>query len=74
MWRIMRRRRLRGRRDFEQFLGRKANIRLKEAYLGMQQVRGTIDGLQDDLIRIRSETGSTIDVALENISRANLCL
>lgn len=67
-------RKLRTRGDFKRFVGRKAQVRLREARMGVNQVRGRIESFSDDTLRLRPEEGSPITIPFDMISSANLCL
>jgi ribosome maturation factor RimP len=67
-------RRLRDRKDFELFTGRKASVRLREAQRGMSSIEGRIEGLTGDALRLKPEDGEEMAIPFENIARANLCL
>jgi ribosome maturation factor RimP len=67
-------RRLRTRNEFRMFVGSKAEIRLRDKDTGYDQVKGEIEGIADDMVRIRPEEGSAIEIPFESISSANLCL
>jgi ribosome maturation factor RimP len=67
-------RKLRGREDFERFVGRKALVRFRQAIAGKRELKGKIAGVRDDVLEIRPEEGDAMEVPLEAISSANLCL
>lgn len=67
-------RRLRTREDFRRFVGRKARIRLREACMGVSDLRGRIEGFHDDVLELRPEGSDVITVPFERISSAHLCL
>jgi ribosome maturation factor RimP len=67
-------RKLRTRQDFERFAGRLALVRLRDGCNGRPEIRGTIEGFQDDVLELRPEGDAVISIPFETISSANLCL
>ena len=67
-------RKLRTRDDFKRFVGRKAQVRLREAFMGVNQIKGKIEGFCDDMLKLQPEEGSPMTIPFDVISSANLCL
>ena len=67
-------RRLRTKEDFKHFIGRKAQVRLREVCMGMTQVQGKIEGFRGDVLELRPDGNAVVAIPFETISSANLCL
>lgn len=63
---------LRGRADFERFVGRLAKVVVREAVDGQTFFRGRLAGVDGDFALIDAEDGRTHRVPLAQIARANL--
>ena len=63
---------LRRREDFETYAGSEVKIRANEAVSGRKNFTGTILGVSDEGVSIRTETGEELTVPLKNIKRARL--
>jgi ribosome maturation factor RimP len=56
-------------KDFEKFLGRKVNIVTSESVDGQKHFRGTLQSVQDGMVRLDSE-GKCWSIPLTSINRA----
>ena len=65
---------LRGREDFQLFMGRKALIRVRKPEGGVEEVKGRIKSLEEDILGIELENGTLFGVPFEKIAKANLSL
>lgn len=63
---------LRGRADFERFVGRLAKVVVREAVDGQTFFRGRLAGVDGDYALIDAEDGRTHRVPLAQVTRANL--
>lgn len=63
---------LRGRADFERFVGRLAKVVVREAVDGQTFFRGRLAGVEGDDTLIDAEDGRTHRVPLAQVTRANL--
>ncbi len=60
-------------KDFDRFDGFEAKIELKQAIDGQRRFRGTLDGVEDDEVRLVTEHG-ILGFALEMIDQAKLVM
>ena len=67
-------RKLKTRPEFRRFVGRKAQVNLREARDGVYKIEGSIVSFCDDTLRLKLEEGKEIMVPFEAISSARLCL
>lgn len=65
-------RRLRTAAHFQQCLGGKARLQLKEPVEGQRRWEGVIEDVERECVVLRSETGKTIRIRMEIIEKANL--
>lgn len=59
-------------RDFERFAGRPVVVRTHRSISGRKRIRGTLEGIDDGVVRVRLEDGNALDVPLEDMSSARL--
>ncbi len=65
-------RRLRDEKDFARFVGRAVKIKTNRKVSGRRNIRGTLQGYDEGLVRINLGDGITLDVPIEDISSARL--
>jgi ribosome maturation factor RimP len=65
---------LRGRGDFERFVGRKASLKVRSVGKGIEIVKGIIGDFEGDILSFELEDGTRIAVPFEEIAKANLSL
>lgn len=65
-------RRLRTASHFQQCLGGKARLQLKEPVDGQRRWEGVIEDVERECVVLRIETGKTIRIRMETIEKANL--
>jgi ribosome maturation factor RimP len=58
--------------DFERFAGRLVFIKTHRAVDGRKKIRGTLEGIDDGIVKVLLEEGSRIEVPVEDISTARL--
>ena len=58
--------------DFERFTGRLVKIKTTRAISGRKKISGTIEGLQNGIVRVLLDEGITLEVPVEDISSARL--
>jgi ribosome maturation factor RimP len=59
--------------DYERFAGRRVQIRTYSGIHGRKRFEGILEGLQDDKVLLKWE-GETIEIPLEQVSKANLAM
>ena len=67
-------RRLKGRQDFERFVGRKARLRFRGADGKVLEATGILGPCVDQVLVLRPEGAAEVSVRLEDIVGANLAL
>jgi ribosome maturation factor RimP len=67
-------RKLRTAEDFERFVGRTAQVRLRQECMGMTQIKGEIESFAEGVLRLRPDGTEAVTIPFEAISSANLCL
>jgi ribosome maturation factor RimP len=67
-------RKLRSREDFRIFVGSKARIRTRTEEGDPLDVEGWIEDFAGDVVTLRQEGGTSVEIPLEQISGASLCL
>src|SRR5262245_39272183 len=63
---------LKGSRDFERFIGRRAKIVVRERVDGQGYFKGRLAGMDGDAVLVEGEDGRVHRVGLDAITRANL--
>jgi ribosome maturation factor RimP len=63
---------LKDEKDFERFAGRLVKIKTIRSVSGRKKISGTIEGIEDGVVRILLEEGITLEVPVEDISSARL--
>ncbi|MBM3812065.1 MAG: ribosome maturation factor RimP [Acidimicrobiia bacterium] len=59
-------------KDFERFTGKKVKLVLREPIAGRKHWEGTLAGFQNDVIRLDPGGGTSLEVPLAMVNRANL--
>jgi ribosome maturation factor RimP len=67
-------RKLKTKEDFRHFVGRKAQIRVRQEPAGAVMIKGRIEGFDGDSLRLKPEDADAIDIPYQVILGANLCL
>jgi len=65
-------RRLKDEKDFTRFVGRAVKIKTYRKVSGRRNIRGTLQGYDEGLVKINLDDGVTLDVPIEDISSAKL--
>jgi ribosome maturation factor RimP len=65
-------RRLKGARDFQRFLGKRARVVLREPVEEQRTWEGTLAGLSEDVVTLEPQPGQVVRFRLEQVQRANL--
>jgi ribosome maturation factor RimP len=60
--------------DYRRFAGRRAKIRLRAAREGRRNIQARILGVDQGRIRLETDPGEVIEVALPDIEKANLVI
>ena len=63
---------LKNERDFERFAGRLVKIKTNRSVSGRKKISGTIEGIEDGVVRILLEDDIRLEVPVEDISSARL--
>ncbi len=63
---------LKDEKDFERFAGRLVAIKTHRSVGGRKKIRGTLEGIEDGIIKVMLEGGIRIEVPVEDISTARL--
>lgn len=63
---------LKDEKDFERFKGRLVKIKTNRSVGGRRKISGTIDGIEDGVVRVLMEDGISLQVPVEDISSARL--
>jgi len=58
--------------DYERFQGKKAKITLRDALSGRRTWEGTLAGLSEGLVTLETAPGSSVQLPLDLIQKANL--
>jgi ribosome maturation factor RimP len=67
-------RKLRSREDFRRFVGKKAQVNLRQEPAGAIAVKGRIEAFEDDLLVLKPEDEASIEIPYQAILSARLCL
>ena len=67
-------RKLRSREDFRRFVGKKAQVRVREGPAGAIAVKGRIEAFDEDLLVLKPEGDVSIEIPYQSILSARLCL
>jgi ribosome maturation factor RimP len=67
-------RKLKTREDFRRFVGKKAQIRVRQEPAGAVMIKGKIEGFDGDSLRLKPEDADAIEIPYQAILSANLCL
>jgi ribosome maturation factor RimP len=65
-------RRLKGARDFQRFLGKRARVVLREPVEEQRTWEGTLADLSEDVVTLEPQPGQVVRFRLEQVQRANL--
>ena len=60
--------------DFQRFAGRSAKVRVREPLHGSRQVTGRIESSSDGSVSLRTHSGETREIQLEDIELARLVI
>ncbi|MDF1536719.1 MAG: ribosome maturation factor RimP [bacterium] len=63
---------LKDEKDFERFTGRLVAIKTHRSVAGRKKIRGTLEGIEDGIVKVLLEEGIRIDVPVEDIATARL--
>ncbi len=63
---------LKDEKDFERFAGRLVAIKTHRSVGGRKKIRGTLEGIEDGIVRVMLEGGIRVEVPVEDISMARL--
>jgi ribosome maturation factor RimP len=63
---------LKNERDFERFTGRSVMIKTHRSVSGLKKIRGTLEGIDEGVVKVRLENGNLLDVSMEDMSSARL--
>ena len=58
--------------DFQRFSGREVFIKTHRSVSGRKRIRGTLEGIDEGIVRVLLEDGNTLEISLEDISSAQL--
>jgi len=58
--------------DFERFAGRLVKIKTTRSIAGRKKISGTIEGIEDGVVSVRTEDDIRLEVPVEDISSARL--
>lgn len=67
-------RKLRSREDFRRFVGKKAQVRVREGPASAIAVKGRIEAFDEDLLVLKPEGDVSIEIPYQSILSARLCL
>lgn len=67
-------RKLRSREDFRRFVGKKAQVRLRQEHAGTIAVKGRIEAFDEDLLVLKPEGDASMEIPYQSILSARLCL
>jgi ribosome maturation factor RimP len=67
-------RKLRSTEDFRRFVGRKAQVRVRQDPAGAIAVRGRIEAFDGDILVLKPEGDTSIEIPYRSILSARLCL
>ena len=63
---------LKDEKDFEKYAGRLVYIKAHRSVAGRKKIRGTLEGIEDGIVKVLLEEGNRIEVPVEDISSARL--
>lgn len=63
---------LKNERDFERFTGRPVMIKTHRSVSGLRKIRGTLEGIEDGVVKVRLDNGNLLDISIEDMSIARL--
>ncbi len=61
-----------GAEEYRRYVGRRVRIETRGSVRGRKLIRGVLDGLEGEVLRIREESGDALEVPLERVARARL--
>lgn len=63
---------LKDEKDFEKYAGRLVFIKAHRSVAGRKKIRGTLEGIEDGIVKVLLEEGTRLEVPVEDISSARL--
>jgi ribosome maturation factor RimP len=63
---------LKDEKDFEKYAGRLVAIKAHRSIAGRKKIRGTLEGIEDGIVKVLLEEGTRLEVPFEEITSARL--